>query len=235
MPAEGRRGGRRPVRGPRAPARGRRCPRTPSRAACRGLSARSRSSSRSATSASSSSPRGAAVRAGREVVLGDAEAAAELAEELEGGDAVAGLDARDVGRRAAREGELPLAQTGPFARARRRLPTAFGSSTWVDFCRGIEPIIESCCQPSGPGAVNVGTTKGRLHEDSSWLFFALRLGLFAALVGRNALGGSVGRSNGVAGNFHPATLFSLAIRPFGSWQATPRSGRVVARAPARAC
>ena len=50
------------------------------------------------------------VGAGRQVVLGNAEPAAELAQQLEGGDAVARLDARDVRGRAAREGELALAE-----------------------------------------------------------------------------------------------------------------------------
>src|SRR6185503_10011628 len=47
-----------------------------------------------------------------EVVLGHAEAPAELPEELERGDPVARLDPRDIRRRAARERELALAQPG---------------------------------------------------------------------------------------------------------------------------
>ena len=53
--------------------------------------------------------------AGREVILADAEAPAHLTQELERRNAVARLDAGDVRGRAAREGELALAQTRPFA------------------------------------------------------------------------------------------------------------------------
>jgi hypothetical protein len=56
------------------------------------------------------------VRPGGEIVLGDAEPPPELAEELEGRDPVAGLDPRDVRRRAARESQLSLAEPGGFPR-----------------------------------------------------------------------------------------------------------------------
>jgi len=49
---------------------------------------------------------------GGEVVLRDAEPAPQLAQKLEGRDAVARLDAGDVGRRTAGEGQLALAQPG---------------------------------------------------------------------------------------------------------------------------
>lgn len=50
------------------------------------------------------------VGAGRQIVLGDAEPAPELAQQLEGRNPVARLDARDVRGRAARKGELALAE-----------------------------------------------------------------------------------------------------------------------------
>jgi hypothetical protein len=48
-------------------------------------------------------------------VLADPEPPAHLPEELERRDPIAGLDAGDVGRRAAVEGQLALAQTRAFA------------------------------------------------------------------------------------------------------------------------
>jgi hypothetical protein len=61
------------------------------------------------------------VGAGREVVLRDAQAASELPKELERRDAVAGLDARDVGRGATGERELALAEAGCLARRPKAL------------------------------------------------------------------------------------------------------------------
>ena len=55
------------------------------------------------------------VDAGGEVVLRDAEPAAQLTQELERGNPVARLDPRDVGGRAAGEGELALAEPGGLA------------------------------------------------------------------------------------------------------------------------
>ena len=77
------------------------------------------------------------VRPRREIVLGDAEPAAELAKELERRDPVTRLDPRDVGRRAAREGQLPLAEAGGLPRCAKAIAYRLGSSTCVDFCRGI--------------------------------------------------------------------------------------------------
>ena len=54
--------------------------------------------------------------AGREELAAHAEPLAEQMKHLEGGRARARLDARDVGRGAARERELALAQAGRFAR-----------------------------------------------------------------------------------------------------------------------
>jgi hypothetical protein len=54
-------------------------------------------------------------RACREIVLGHVQAFSELAEELKGGDPVAGFDAGDVGRGAARKGKLALAEASSFA------------------------------------------------------------------------------------------------------------------------
>jgi hypothetical protein len=67
----------------------------------------------------------AVLRARGEPVLGDAEPAPELAQKLERGDAVPGLDPRDVGRRAAREREPALAEPGFLARAAK--PPADGA------------------------------------------------------------------------------------------------------------
>ena len=79
-------------------------------------SASSSSPSRSATSASRTAPSrsGGSTPVAR-IVLGDAEPAAQLAKELERRDPVARLDPRDVGRGAAGEGELPLAEAGGLA------------------------------------------------------------------------------------------------------------------------
>jgi hypothetical protein len=65
--------------------------------------------------------------AGREVVLGDAEAPTELAEKLEGGDPVAGLDAGDVRGRAAGECELALTQSRGDASRLQALPDSRGT------------------------------------------------------------------------------------------------------------
>ena len=98
---------------------------------------------RSATSASTRTAASvpAHVGAGRQVILGNAEPAAELAQELERGDAVARLDARDVRGRAAREGELPLAEACLLAGDLQSLAYGGGLSTWVDFCRGIRDLL----------------------------------------------------------------------------------------------
>ena len=53
---------------------------------------------------------------GREILLAHVEPVCELAQDLRGGDSRAGLDARDVGGRAAGPGELSLAQTGALSR-----------------------------------------------------------------------------------------------------------------------
>ena len=60
-------------------------------------------------------------------VLGDVETPAELAQELEGRDAVTGLDPRDVGGRAARERQLALAEPDPFPRGLESLANRGGA------------------------------------------------------------------------------------------------------------
>ena len=65
-----------------------------------------------------------AVLAGCEEVLADAEPAAELSEQLQRRDAVAGLDAGDVRRRAAGEGEVALGEARTLARGAQ--PLAYG-------------------------------------------------------------------------------------------------------------
>ena len=66
--------------------------------------------------------------AGREIVGVDAEAPAEPAQELQGGRAVAGLDARDVRTRTPADGgECRLAQAGALARSTQSPPDRY----WV--------------------------------------------------------------------------------------------------------
>ena len=72
-----------------------------------------------------------AILTGGEIVLADAEPAAELAQELQRRDAVAGLDARDVRRRAAREGEIALGEACALARGAQ--PLAYRDRV-VDMC-----------------------------------------------------------------------------------------------------
>src|ERR671925_1129471 len=61
-----------------------------------------------------------------EVVLADPEPAAHLTQELKRWDPVAGLDARDVRRRATRKRELTLAQARAFARLSEAAPDLSG-------------------------------------------------------------------------------------------------------------
>ena len=72
-----------------------------------------------------------AVEPGRKPVLAHSEAPAHLAEELERRDPLAGLDPRDIGGRAAFEGELALAQACALARISE--PAAHLSRV-VDMC-----------------------------------------------------------------------------------------------------
>jgi hypothetical protein len=69
---------------------------------------------------------GAGVRAGRQVVLRHAQLSSELAQKLEGGDAVAGFDPRDVGRGAARERQPALAQSRLLAGGAQAFPYLAG-------------------------------------------------------------------------------------------------------------